>query len=150
MALSVAVLLLTFIPYAAEGSRGILDNVFLYRGFKEPFGPLMIFLPRSLVSWMMTAVVLLVPIWARRFSMDKALLLCVLAWLLSAPGVGVQYVALLVAVACIAARTARMIEIGICVALIEANQISAAANAATWLGLWFVCAVWFTRLVKGN
>lgn len=94
----VAVFLLSFIPYWSTGSRGIIDNVFLYRSFEN--APLWFGLMPPLISASVPATLgMLVALMTtgllfRRISAFESVLLYTAVLLVFSPAIANQYLAL--------------------------------------------------------
>jgi hypothetical protein len=154
MLLSVLVFLVSFMPYAAVGSAGIWRNVFTYQGITTPYG-FLILLPRSVNTVLMLTALLLVPVAVRRFPLNKALLVSLLAWLVTASGVGAQYFMLLLIVGMLdlEQNAVWLLGVGTLVTLIELetilppHTITLDLLGELWFGLWLVCVAWLVREV---
>lgn len=154
--LSSLVFVLSFAPYTPVGSAGMLRNVFLYRGMIEPYG-LLVILPGAVNTALMALAMLTVPLLARRLPLQDALLVSVLAWLVTTSGIGVQYFMVLLIVGSLNPRnTGWLLGIGGLVALIEVDMLMPGQTLplpvlrVAWAALWLVCALWLTTLMMAR
>jgi hypothetical protein len=155
MLLSVLVFLGSFMPYAVGGSAGIWDNVFTYQGILSSYG-FLILLSRPVNSALMLLVLLFVPIAVRRLPLNKALLVSLLAWLVAASGIGIQYFTLLLIVGALDLKqnAVWLLGVGSLVALIELQTIVPPHSfpmsllGSIWFGLWVVCVAWLGREIR--
>lgn len=145
--------LLTFVPYAGEGSDGILRNVFLYRSWRLPYGAQLL-LPPSVNTAIMAVAVTVAPRLTHRMPMERALLIGLLTWLVFTQGIAGNYFALLIPIACLnAPRDRRWLwPLSVLVAIIELEftgllDVSPVVGVVLWAGLWCICAAWLRTLV---
>ncbi len=149
------VFLLTFAPFAGEGSAGILSNVFLYKSWRLPYGTQLLFEP-TINTAIMALAVFLAPLLTRRMPLERALLVGVLAWLVFTSGISTNYLYPLIAVAALnAPRDRRWLPVvSVIVAALEMEYTGllpafpAALKAGLWMGLWFVLVAWLWGLVR--
>lgn len=147
--------LVSFIPYVDGGSAGIWQNVFMYRSAPGFYGLSTIATP-TLVTVVMVFTVGLLPLFVRYVSVGHAMTMGALAWLVTTPGLSIQYMTILLISGALLHQYRWLLYLlgmgtaiwEVYITTLQANSIYEAAFYAVWPAiLWVMLLLWLVGML---